>query len=106
MTEILKTKKTQAMSSLKVKALKVTAVMFFSDDIYYGRDKYIFYGKFKENTYDEILADEDYSTFWVEDWNIMLPVKRLNLFGFKPLFYLYEGDKYVTVQPNHSQSVC
>ncbi|MCC8097102.1 MAG: hypothetical protein LIO44_00750 [Eubacterium sp.] len=64
----------------------------FSDDIYYGGNKYIFYGEFKENTYDEVLKDDDYSTFKVLDYDVLWPVKRLNLSVFKPLLYLCDED--------------
>ena len=63
----------------------------FSDDILYGENKFVLYGNYVENQKDELLENEDYCTFYVKDWEILKPVKRLTkLFG--PIDYLYNND--------------
>lgn len=63
----------------------------FSDDILYGENKFVLYGNYIDNQKDELLENEDYCTFYVKDWEILKPVKRLTkLFG--PIDYLYNKD--------------
>lgn len=63
----------------------------FSDDILYGENKFVLYGNYVENQKDELLENGDYCTFYVKEWEILKPVKRLTkLFG--PIDYLYNND--------------
>lgn len=63
----------------------------FSDDILYGENKFVLYGNYVENQKDELLENGDYCTFYVNEWEILKPVKRLTkLFG--PIDYLYNND--------------
>ena len=63
----------------------------FSDDILYGENKCVLYGNYVENQKDELLENEDYCTFYVKDWEILKPIKRLTkLFG--AIDYLYNND--------------
>ena len=63
----------------------------FSDDILYGENKFELYGNYVENQKDELLENGDYCTFYVNEWEILKPVKRLTkLFG--PIDYLYNND--------------
>lgn len=63
----------------------------FSDDILYGENKFVLYGNYVENQKDELLENGDYCTFYVNEWEILKPVKRLTkLFG--PIDYLYKND--------------
>ena len=63
----------------------------FSDDILYGENKFVLYGNYVENQKDELLENEDYFTFYVKDWEILKPVKRLTKL-FRPIDYLYNND--------------
>ena len=63
----------------------------FSDDILYGENKFVLYGNYVENQKGELLENGDYCTFYVNEWEILKPVKRLTkLFG--PIDYLYNND--------------
>lgn len=63
----------------------------FSDDILYGENKFVLYGNYVENQKDKLLENGDYCTFYVNEWEILKPVKRLTkLFG--PIDYLYNND--------------
>ena len=63
----------------------------FSDDILYGENKFVLYGNYVENQKDELLENGDYCTFYVNEWEILKPVKRLTkIFG--PIDYLYNND--------------
>lgn len=69
-------------------------INILSNNIYYGHNKFVYYGSFKENSFDELFGEDDYVTFYAEDWDILRPIIRFDCFPnvFKPLFYLYDDD--------------
>lgn len=69
--------------------------MFFSDQLLYGQNKFVFYGDFIENKsiVFESQIDADYLTFKIKDWDILAPVSRLSLGDwYEPKLYLYKED--------------
>lgn len=67
-----------------------------ADQVLYGENTFVFYGKCVEDDMSSIALDGEYITFCVDSWDIIKPVKRMNdfncFFAFRPSEYLYEDD--------------